>query len=137
MENNTKVEHKEISLEDNRIGREIVDVALKVHRTFGPGLLEKVYEFCMEFELKKRGFKVERQMCIPITYESEIFTEALKLDMIVNDRVIIELKSTEKHNKIWEAQILSYLKLTNLNLGYLINFNVPLIKLGIQRFINS
>ncbi|MDZ4664733.1 MAG: GxxExxY protein [Bacteroidota bacterium] len=137
MENNTKVEHKEISLEDNRIGREIVDVALKVHRTFGPGLLEKVYEFCMEFELKKRGFKVERQMCIPITYESEIFTEALKLDMIVNNRVIIELKSTEKHNKIWEAQILSYLKLTNLNLGYLINFNVPLIKLGIQRFINS
>lgn len=131
------MELKEANEEDNKIGREIVDAALKVHRAFGPGLLEKVYEVCMEHELKKRGFKVERQVAVPIKHEGEILSEALKLDLVVNDRVIIELKSIETHNKLWEAQILSHLKLTKLHLGYLINFNVPLIKMGIKRFINS
>jgi GxxExxY protein len=137
MSESIKREYKEVSPEDNRIGREIVDAALKVHRAFGPGLLEKVYEVSMEFELKKRGFKVERQVCVPIKYEGEVFTEILKLDMIVNDRVIVELKSVENLNKIYEAQVLSYLRLTNLTLGYLINFNVPLIKLGIHRYLNN
>lgn len=131
------MELKEASEEDNKIGREIVDAALKVHKVFGPGLLEKVYEVCMEHELKKRGFKVDRQMSVPINFDGEILNEVLKLDLIINDRVIVELKSVENHNKLWEAQILSHLKLTKLNLGYLINFNVPLIKMGIKRFINS
>ncbi len=120
--------------EENRIGTEIVDAAYHVHKELGPGLLEKVYETCMEYELVKRGFNVKRQITLPIEYDGMIFNEALKLDLLINESVIIELKSIEKHNKLWEAQILSHLRLTQLNLGYLINFNSELIKYGIKRF---
>ncbi|MBP9070493.1 MAG: GxxExxY protein [Bacteroidia bacterium] len=131
MENNIQ------SYNENYIGTHIVDAALTVHKKMGPGLLEKVYEVCMEYELKKRGFSVERQMNVPIVYDGVEFNELLKMDLLVNGKVIVELKSIENHNKLWEAQILSHLKLTKLHLGYLINFNVPLIKMGIKRFINS
>ena len=120
--------------EEDRIGTEIVDAAYMVHKELGPGLLEKVYEACMEYELQKRGLNVKRQISLPIEYDSMIFNEALKLDLLINDSVIIELKSVETFNKLWEAQILSHLKLTQLNLGYLINFSTPLIKHGIKRF---
>lgn len=120
--------------EEDRIGTEIVDAAYMVHKELGPGLLEKVYEACMEYELQKRGLNVKRQISLPIEYDGMIFNEALKLDLLINDSVIIELKSVETFNKLWEAQILSHLKLTQLNLGYLINFSTPLIKHGIKRF---
>jgi GxxExxY protein len=120
--------------EEDRIGTEIVDAAYSVHKELGPGLLEKVYEICMEYELIKRGFDVKRQITLPIEYDGMVFNEALKLDLLINEKVIVELKSIETHNKLWEAQILSHLKLTQLNLGYLINFGTPLIKLGIKRF---
>lgn len=119
-------------IEDN-IGTEIVGAAFAVHKQLGPGLLEKVYEVCLEYELKKRGLKVERQISIPIEYDGIELREGLKLDLLIDSRVIVELKSVENHNKLWEAQIISYLKLTCLNLGYLINFNVPIIKQGIKR----
>jgi len=120
--------------EEDRIGTEIVDAAYSVHKELGPGLLEKVYETCMEYELIKRGFEVKRQVNLPIEYDGIVFNEALKLDLLINDKVIVELKSVETFNKLWEAQILSHLRLTQLNLGYLINFNSELIKHGIKRF---
>jgi GxxExxY protein len=120
--------------EEDRIGTEIVDAAYHVHKELGPGLLEKVYETCMEYELLKRGLEVKRQVSLPIEYDGMVFNEVLKLDLLVNDKVIIELKSVETFNKLWEAQILSHLRLKQLNLGYLINFNSELIKHGIKRF---
>jgi GxxExxY protein len=103
----------------------------------GPGLLERIYEVCMEHELKKAGFEVKRQVNIPISYDGIWFDEGLRLDLLVEDRVIIELKAVEAVKPVWEAQIISHLKLSKLNLGYLINFNVPLIKKGIRRFVNT
>jgi GxxExxY protein len=130
-----KTEKQEVSENDNRIGREVVDAAIKIHKTFGPGLLEKVYELCMEHELRSRGFKVVRQAPVHINFGDKTL-EAFRLDLIVEDRIIIELKSIENYNKLWEAQIISHLKLSKLNLGYLLNFNVPLMKQGIKRFVN-
>lgn len=124
---------KPIELED-KIGAEIVKSAYAVHKELGPGLLEKVYEVCLEYELIKRGMKVQRQVSVPIEYDEMVFDQVLKLDLLINEKVIIELKSAEGHNRLWEAQIISYLKLSQLNLGYLINFNSPIIKEGIKRF---
>ncbi len=126
----------QITETEEKIGKSVVNAAYKIHKALGPGLLERVYEVCMEHELKKAGFDVKRQINIPIVYDGITFDEGLRLDLLVNDSVIIELKAVELVNPVWEAQIISHLKLTNLNLGYLINFNVPLIKQGIRRFIN-
>ena len=107
-----------------RIGKLVVDAAYTVHRNLGPGLLEKVYEVCFCHELKKRGLNFERQVFLPIIYDNIEFDEGLRLDVIVESRVICELKAAESIKPIWEAQIISHLKLTNNRLGYLINFNV-------------
>jgi len=119
-----------------RIGKAVVNAAFKVHKALGPGLLEKVYEVCVAHELRKAGFEVKRQISVPIVYDDIVFDEGLRLDMLVNDLVVIELKALETVNPVWQAQIISHLKLTGLSLGYLINFNVPLIKQGIRRFRN-
>ena len=119
-----------------RIGKLVVDAAYTVHRNLGPGLLEKVYEVCFCHELKKRGLNFERQIFLPIIYDNIEFDEGLRLDVIVENRVICELKAAESIKPIWEAQIISHLKLTNNRLGYLINFNVLVIKDGIRRFVN-
>jgi GxxExxY protein len=125
--------YQRISAEEDRIGKEIVDAAFKVHKELGPGLLEKVYEVCFCYVLENKGLFVTRQLAIPIVFEGIVFEEGLRLDVMVNDLVICELKALENVNPVWEAQILSHLKLTNKRLGYLINFNVPLIKDGIKR----
>ena len=127
--------YEEVSEEEDRIGREIVNAAYHVHRELGPGLLEKVYEVCFCHVLAQKGFEVKRQIDIPIVFEGIFFDEGLRLDVIVNDMVICELKALENVNPVWEAQLLSHLKLTNKRLGYLINFNVPLIKNGIKRMV--
>jgi GxxExxY protein len=127
--------YKEVSEEEDRIGREIVNAAFHVHKELGPGLLEKVYEVCFCHVLAQKGFEVKRQIDIPIVFEGIFFDEGLRLDVIVNDMVICELKALENVNPVWEAQLLSHLKLTNKRLGYLINFNVPLIKNGIKRMV--
>lgn len=116
------------------IGKAIVNAAYKVHKALGPGLLEKVYEACLSHELSKSGYNVKRQQSIPIVYDGICIDEGLRLDLLVNDLVIIELKAVEEVNPVWEAQIISHLKLMGLNLGYLINFNVSVIKIGIRRF---
>ncbi len=130
------MEYKKLSDEEEEIGRAIVNSAYKVHKELGPGLLEKIYEVCMAYELRKAGYEVKRQIDIPIVYDNMKFDEGLRLDLLVNDKVICELKAVDLVNPVWEAQIISHLKLTKLNLGYIINFNVPLIKNGIRRFRN-
>jgi GxxExxY protein len=127
--------YKEVSQEEDRIGKEIVNAAFLVHKELGPGLLEKVYEVCFCHVLTKKGFLIKRQLDIPIVFEGLIFEEGLRLDVLVNDLVICELKALENVNPVWEAQLLSHLKLTGKRLGYLINFNVPLIKNGIKRMV--
>jgi len=124
-----------LSENEERIGKIIVNAAFKVHKELGPGLLEKVYEIAMAHELKKAGLKVKRQLEIPIVYDGIRFNEGLRLDLLVEDLVIIETKAIEQVNPLWTAQVLSHLKLTKKRLGYLINFNVPLIKNGIKRII--
>jgi len=118
------------------IGKAIVNAAFQVHQELGPGLLEKVYEVCVAHELRKAGLNVKRQLDIPIHYDGIVFDEGLRLDLLVEDKVIVELKAVDLVNPVWEAQIISHLKLIGCELGYLINFNVPLIKQGIKRFRN-
>ena len=117
------------------IGNKIVDAAYTVHKTLGPGLLEKVYEICFCHELTKRGIKYLRQIDIPIVYDGITFQEGLRLDVLVEDKIICEIKAMDLINPIWVAQVLSHLKLTNKRLGYLINFNVINIGQGIKRFV--
>ncbi len=131
--------HKEpflpLSLEEETVGKAIVEAAYKVHKYLGPGLLEKVYEVCFCHVLSQNGYNVTRQLDIPIVFEEFVFEEGLRLDVLVNDLVICELKALENVNPVWEAQLLSHLRLTGKRLGYLINFNVPLIKNGIKRMV--
>ena len=115
------------------VARSIVDCSLRVHKVLGPGLLEKVYEACLSHELEKSGYLVERQVAVPIVYDGLAFDEGFRLDLLVQARVVCEIKAVEKHNPVWEAQLLSYLKLAGKPLGMLINFNVPLMKDGIKR----
>jgi GxxExxY protein len=124
-----------IPIELDNIGKLIVDSAFTVHKNLGPGLLEKVYEVCFCYELEKRGLKYQRQLDIPIVYDNLVFNEGLRLDVLVEDQVICELKAIETVNPVWEAQVLSHLKLANKRLGYLINFNVLKISSGIRRFV--
>jgi GxxExxY protein len=117
-----------------RIAKLVVDAAYKVHSKLGPGLLEKVYELCFCHELSKHGLNYLRQVDIPIVYDNLRFNEGLRLDVLIEDCIICELKALETVNPVWEAQILSHLLLTGKRLGFLINFNVPKIKEGIKRF---
>ena len=119
-----------------QIAKIIVNSAFKVHKELGPGLLEKVYEACLVYEITKAGFEVKRQVEVPIIYDGVTLKEYLRLDIIVENSIIIEVKAVDIINPVWNAQIISHLKLTNNELGFLINFNVTLIKNGIKRFIN-
>lgn len=129
------IKHIPIPEELEEIGKLIVDSAYTVHKQLGPGLLEKVYEICFCHELEKRGLSYERQLSVPVMYDGITFKEGLRLDVLVEGKVICELKAMEVVNPVWEAQILSHLKLTEKRLGYLINFNVPLLKQGVKRFV--
>jgi GxxExxY protein len=124
-----------LSVSEEKIAKGIVEAAYQVHRKLGPGLLEKVYEVCFCHELSKMGFQSKRQIDIPVKYDGIIFEEGLRLDVLVDDLVICELKAVDQVNPVWEAQLLSHLKMTEKRLGFLINFNVPVIKNGIKRLI--
>ena len=124
-----------LSNEEEEVGRAVVNAAFYVHKSLGPGLLERVYEVCFCHVLSERGYRVQRQIDIPIVFEDMIFDEGLRLDVMVNDLVVCELKALEQVHPVWQAQLLSHMKLTGKRLGYLINFNVPLIKDGIQRMV--
>ncbi|HEX3043851.1 MAG TPA: GxxExxY protein [Bacillota bacterium] len=126
---------KPLSEEEESIAAKIVDAAYTVPKNLGPGLLEKVYETCFCHELSKRSVKYQTQLEVPILYDGITLDQRLRLDILVEELIICELKAMEEVNPVWKAQIMSYLKLANKRLGFLINFNVPMIKDGIQRII--
>lgn len=121
--------------ETEQLSKTVVDAAFKVHSTLGPGLLESVYEACLAHELRQRKIATETQLVIPIVYEGLRLEAGLRIDMLVNKQLLVEVKAVDQMNRVFKAQILTYLKLTGLRLGLLINFNVPLIKNGIERVI--
>ncbi|MBA2248599.1 MAG: GxxExxY protein [Chitinophagaceae bacterium] len=128
-------EEHEIIYHREWLGKQIVDNAYHIHKALGPGLLESVYEICFCYELSKRRISFITQKKVPIIYDDIEFTEGLRLDLLVDDLIIIELKAQENYHPVWEAQLLSYLKLSDKHLGYIINFTTPLIKNGIKRMI--
>jgi GxxExxY protein len=119
--------------EAERVGRLVLDAAIRVHRILGPGLLESVYETCLEHELKKAGLEVARQVLVPVIYDGERLDAGLRIDLLVGGCVVVEVKAVEAVIPVHDAQLLTYLKLTGHRLGYLLNFNVPLMKDGIRR----
>jgi GxxExxY protein len=133
--NNLKGKFELIDGKTDRIARNVIDAAYNVHINLGPGLLEKVYEICFCYELEKRGLSYKRQLDVQVVYDNIVFKEGLRLDVLVEDCIICELKAVEGMNPVWEAQIISYMKITGKRLGFLINFNVPKIKEGIKRFV--
>lgn len=122
---------------ENQIATAILDAAFKIHRTLGPGLLESVYQATLEFELQNRGFGVARQVGLPVHYEEIKLDIGFRVDLIVADKVIIEIKSVEALVAVHKKQLLTYLRLMDLRLGLLLNFNVELMKDGIQRVVNG
>lgn len=117
------------------VGKTVVDAAIKIHRTFGPGLLESVYEHCLARELSKRGLAVHRQAPVPITFDGEELDAAFRIDILVDNCVIVEIKAVELLHTAHEAQLLTYLRLSGHHLGYLINFNVSRLIDGLKRKI--
>ena len=124
-------------LTENKIAKLVVDAAYHVHTKLGPGLLESVYEVVLAHEIEKRGLKIEKQVSIPIQYDDLVFDEGFRADMVVEDAVIIELKSVESVAPVHKKQLLTYLRLTDKRLGLLLNFGAPLIKKGIFRIVNG
>jgi GxxExxY protein len=122
---------------ENDLSQIIIGCAIKVHTVLGAGLLESAYEECLYYELVKKGLKVEKQKALPLIYEEIKLEVGYRLDLIVEDKVIIEIKSVEVLNDVHLAQILTYLKLSNVKLGLLINFNVSRVKDGIKRVVNN
>ena len=129
--------NKSNDYDGNELSRIVFDSALKVHQTLGPGLLESAYEECLYYELKKTGLYVEKQKALPLIYEEVKLDVGYRIDIIIENKLIIEVKSVEALNDVHFAQLLTYLKLTNCKLGLLINFNVVLIKNGIRRIVNN
>jgi GxxExxY protein len=128
-------EFQPLTITERWLASQIIDIAISIHRVLGPGLLESVYEKCFCYELDKRGISYARQQTVPLVYDNFMIDEALRLDLMVDDLIIIEFKAQENNQPIWEAQLISYLKLTGKRLGYILNFHVQLMKDGIKRRI--
>ena len=126
-----------MNMEENEIAREIVDAAYQIHKKLGPGLLESVYETVLAFDLEKRGLNVQRQVPVPIVYEGISFAEGYRADLIVENKIIVELKSVETVAPVHKKQLLTYLRLADKRLGLLINFGAELIREGISRVVNG
>jgi GxxExxY protein len=127
--------HEVLSQGTEEVARVIVDAALAVHRALGPGLLESAYEVCLAHELERRGRSVLRQVALPLTYDTLKLDAGYRIDLIIDGTVIVEVKAVEALVQLHEAQLLTYLKRSNCRLGFLINFNVVLLKNGIKRMI--
>lgn len=122
---------------ENQIATKVMDAAFLVHREMGAGLLESVYEECLSDILNEKNLKFERQKIIPIHFRGKKLEAGFRADIVVEDSVLVELKSVESLSKIHEAQIINYLKLSHIKIGFLMNFNVPLLKQGLKRFVSS
>ncbi len=127
------MKYEPIGLELEAIGKEIVDAAIKIHRQFGPGLFESVYKVCLAQELANRGHSVQLEVPIPVVFEGTKLECGFRMDMLVDGKVVVELKAMDVLTPVWEAQLLTYLKLSGRRLGFLLNFNVTLMKDGIYR----
>jgi len=123
--------------EINLITQKIIGAAIEIHRNLGPGLFESVYEECLCYELELKNISFERQRYIPVFYKEKTLDTGFRADLVVEDRIVVELKSVETLSPIHEVQVLNYLKLANLQVGLLINFNVPILKRGIKRVVNN
>jgi GxxExxY protein len=126
---------QKLSEREEFLAKKVVHIAYSIHKQMGPGLLESVYEKCFSYELSNSNIVYERQKEVPIIYNELKIADGLRLDLIIEDLLIVELKAQENFHPVWEAQLISYLKLTNKRIGFLINFHVPLIKDGIKRII--
>ena len=135
MNSSPKKVFQPIAPDVERVGKAILDAAFKVHTALGPGLLESVYETTTAYEVRKSGLIVATQVSLPIFYDGQELASGLRLDMLVEKCVIIELKSVETMHPVYEAQIMTYLRLSGVRLGFLINFNVKHLKDGIKRFV--
>ena len=124
-------------MSENEIAKIVFDLGLKIHKTLGPGLLESSYEECLFYEIKKQGLYVEKQKALPLVYEEVKLVIGYRVDLIVENKLIIEVKSVEALNDVHFAQLLTYLRLANCKLGMLINFNIFLFKNGVKRIING
>ncbi len=122
---------------ENEISKVVFECALKVHKTLGPGLLESAYVECMFYELKKSDLRVEKQKALPLVYEEVKLDVGYRIDIIIEDKFIVEIKSVEALNDVHLAQLLTYLRLSDCKLGLLINFNVKLLKDGVRRVVNG
>ena len=122
---------------ENELGEAIIGAAMKVHSALGPGLLESAYELCLAHEIERRGLIVGRQVSIPVRYESLVIENGYGIDLLVDDRVVVELKAIEALLPVHRAQLLSYLRLGGYKLGYLLNFNVAHMRDGIARIVNG
>lgn len=134
-QSNTEKNFPELTSRENWLGGQIVDIAICVHKALGPGLLESVYEKVFCYELAKRSIPFVKQRRVDIVYEELVVEDALRVDIFVDDKIIVELKAQENPHVVWEAQLLSYLKLTGKRLGYIVNFHVPLMKNGLRRMV--
>ena len=120
----------------NKLSSQIVVAAFQVHQKLGPGLMERVYQACLVIELEKKNLDVKKEVFLPVVYDSRVIDIGYRIDLLVESEIILELKSVQQFHPVHKAQIITYLKLANKKLGFLINFNVPLIKDGIKRIIN-
>jgi GxxExxY protein len=132
---NTEKNFAPLSDREQWLAEQIVTIAISIYKAIGPGLLESVYEKCFCYELTKRNIPFLKQKAVQIMYDNLVIDEGLRIDILVDNLIVIELKAQEIAHPVWEAQLLSYLKLTNKRLGYILNFHVPLMKNGIKRRI--
>ena len=124
-------------MRENEISQKVIGLAIKIDKKLGPGLLEKVYHECLYYEIQKSGLQVQKEVCVHVDYEEIKIERAFKIDLLVENKLIVELKSVKELNDLFTAQILTYLKLSKIRLGLLINFNEILLKDGIRRVINN
>jgi GxxExxY protein len=124
-------------MDENQLSNEVIGAAIEVHKTIGPGLLESVYQECMVYELTNRGFQTAREVSLPVRYKGLQFLAAYRADIVVEDKLILELKAVEVLLPVYSAQLLSYLRMSGLKLGLLINFCVPHLRDGVKRIVNQ
>ena len=124
-------------MDENQLSNEVIGAAIEVHKTIGPGLLESIYQECMVYELTNRGFQTAREVSLPVRYKGLQFPAAYRADIVVEDKLILELKAVEVLLPVYSAQLLSYLRMSGLKLGLLINFCVPHLRDGVKRIVNQ
>jgi len=134
-QSNTEKIHKPLTERENWLAGQIVDIAISIHKAVGPGLLEGIYEKCFCYELTKRNIPFEKQKVIRLQYDGLVIDEGLRIDILIDKLVVVELKAQDYYHPVWEAQLLSYLKLSDNRLGFILNFNVPLMKEGVKRMV--